>query len=538
MSKYKFDARLWASVQRPAQQPVKAASDNSDIHSQVCDVIRQCREGGIDITDGYDNWLHVGMALASEFGEGGRNYFHEVSQHNGGYNLAECDDKYTNILRTGRGEVTIATFFRIARDHGIDPSRTHTSNKKEGERSGDRKRQKTSMATVAEIKQYLDEHIVLRFNVITGEHEFHWLDENEFYEISDRDMNSIWSRICEKGMHARKEDIRSIIESDYSKDFNPFEAYFDSLPEWNPETCPDYIGQLAATVTINDSVLDFATTLKRWLVGMVASLKKKAVNEIILTLVGRQGIGKTKWFTNIYPKELSRYIHTKTNSSVLNKDDLFGLAEFGLIIIEEIDHMSPVMVNQLKACVTVENISDRPAYGHAKVHKRHISTFAATGNNIKFMNDPSGNRRFAAFEVTDIVDPYSYRVNYEGVFSQALYLFTNGEQYWFSREEMDLLNSNNNRFESVNIEEEMIQHFYRLPNPGEKPIYLTTAEILTRCNSGLPQKLSAQRIGTALTKLGFQPKKKTNSRGYLVVEKAIYEINNDRMVDFEEDMPF
>lgn len=72
---------------------------------------------GIDLTDGYSNWIEIGMALAN-LGEAGREFFHAVSSVYPSYDRAKADTKFTNLLRTTR-KVTIATFFHQCEAHGV-----------------------------------------------------------------------------------------------------------------------------------------------------------------------------------------------------------------------------------------------------------------------------------------------------------------------------------------------------------------------------------------------------------------------------------
>lgn len=78
---------------------------------------------GIDLTDGYSNWVEIGMALAN-LGEAGREFFHAVSSVYPGYDRAKADTKFTNLLRTTR-KVTIATFFHQCEVHGVTLDRTY-----------------------------------------------------------------------------------------------------------------------------------------------------------------------------------------------------------------------------------------------------------------------------------------------------------------------------------------------------------------------------------------------------------------------------
>jgi len=79
-----------------------------------------CREiaaHGIDITVTYDDWFHVGAALAS-LGERGRSLFHLVSSQNVKYRPDETDRKFTNCLHYVT-KISIGTFFHICSKYGV-----------------------------------------------------------------------------------------------------------------------------------------------------------------------------------------------------------------------------------------------------------------------------------------------------------------------------------------------------------------------------------------------------------------------------------
>lgn len=78
-------------------------------------VYQQIIEKGIDITDGYEAWFGIGCALANEFGEEGRQYFHELSQFNNSYNEHKTDYQYDSCLHSEKNNFTIGTFFYYAK---------------------------------------------------------------------------------------------------------------------------------------------------------------------------------------------------------------------------------------------------------------------------------------------------------------------------------------------------------------------------------------------------------------------------------------
>ena len=77
-----------------------------------------------ETTADYGDWLKVGFALASEFGEAGRRYFHDISSLYSGYNQEESDTKYSECLKSDNGRTDISTLFYLAKNQGITLRRT------------------------------------------------------------------------------------------------------------------------------------------------------------------------------------------------------------------------------------------------------------------------------------------------------------------------------------------------------------------------------------------------------------------------------
>lgn len=74
---------------------------------------------GIDITSDYTDWFRIGTAIASTYGEQGREYFHIISKFHNSYTIMECDKKYDQCLRDANPSITIGTIFHLAKQHGI-----------------------------------------------------------------------------------------------------------------------------------------------------------------------------------------------------------------------------------------------------------------------------------------------------------------------------------------------------------------------------------------------------------------------------------
>ncbi|MBQ5656692.1 MAG: PriCT-2 domain-containing protein, partial [Bacteroidaceae bacterium] len=91
----------------------------SDTATRVESLIAQLKASHTDITSGYTEWLKVGFAIASEFGETGRRYFHDISALYTGYDATECDKKYDECLKSDNGRTNIATLFYLAEQQGV-----------------------------------------------------------------------------------------------------------------------------------------------------------------------------------------------------------------------------------------------------------------------------------------------------------------------------------------------------------------------------------------------------------------------------------
>ena len=372
-------------------------------------------------------------------------------------------------------------------------------------------------ASVQEIRAFLDNHVMLRRNVIISRVEFRRPDSYmDWRPIDDRVVNSLWAQMSDD-KPVRVQDMFRVIESDYVPDFNPFTSYLESLPPWNGD---NNILVLSLSVMVKgdeDQRMLFYEYLRKWIVGMVAGwVDPNEVNHEILVLIGDQGIYKTTWFQYLLPPELRNYFYTKTNANRMSRDDLLTLAQYGLVCYEELDTMRPAELNQLKAAVTMQSIDERAAYAHYHEHRKHIASFCATGNKVQFLTDNTGNRRWMPFEVEAIDNPRTHPINYEGVFAEAYALYKQGFCHWVKSNEMDQLSEHNEAFESAMPELELIEENFRLPKPGDTIEFVTRTIIFQTISWNPTLKLKIENIGPAMDKLGFERTQHNKKRGYWV----------------------
>jgi hypothetical protein len=88
---------------------------------RLCGIIQA---KGIDLTQDYDDWVAIGLSLA-QLGEAGRKYYHIVCENYIGrngkkYSPEETNRKFDNYLAKRNGNITIASFFYICKQAGIE----------------------------------------------------------------------------------------------------------------------------------------------------------------------------------------------------------------------------------------------------------------------------------------------------------------------------------------------------------------------------------------------------------------------------------
>ena len=420
-------------------------------------------------------------------------------------------------------------------------------------------------ATVEEMEEFINGYMKFQMNMLTHQIETQliadaYTDRPEasachWQRLTDHIENSLWCAMQHHGMAVNLNELHTLLGSDFVKEYHPLKEYLDGLPPWDGET--DYIGRLAAMVHVKESPhsplqqdksrerndlsetpVRFADILKRWMVSMIAAaLNETVVNQVILTLIGRQGSYKTSFMQHILPPVLSEYYTTKSNSSRMTKDDLFTMTENLVINLEEIDTMPPSELNQLKAMVTQRYVDERRAYGRNKVHLPHVASFVATGNNLQFLTDDTGNRRWLPFEVEDIDSPWEADIPYEGIYSQTYALYQDiNFRYWFTDKEIQQLRGHVQQFEVPRPEYELILTYYRKPVGLERGVYTTSSQIIGRFgNTSL--RLSLQKVGRAMRELGFRQVKASNANYWVVVERTTEEVQHLLPAEAEQANP-
>ena len=124
-----FDPMAWASQNNANnnEQTSKTAPVTTTIAANPDDELAKAQATanellklGANIAESYDDYLHLGMALANGLGEQGHDIFHQLCAQSSKYREGDCEKKWQECLHKNDGRITIASFYKMAQDAGVD----------------------------------------------------------------------------------------------------------------------------------------------------------------------------------------------------------------------------------------------------------------------------------------------------------------------------------------------------------------------------------------------------------------------------------
>ena len=412
---------------------------------------------------------------------------------------------------TKQREATIRSCYKKTQEHG-----TWRLN-----RQG-RKQKETSMITLPEIRQWLSQRVEVVYNLVTDQTMFRLKIENGKVKIGCAEDNVQWSMVnvqwiqldervlcsirgqiaADTGKRVLKQDVRDVLNSDFSRLSHPVREYVEALPAWDSR---DRVKELCRHVSAQEPQY-FEWTLHKWLVAAVATwMSDLSSNHEIFVLIGAQGIYKTTFFRHLLPPQLRMYFWENAHNSFSSKDDHLALAENCLVEIEEIDLQSPRDISELKALATSEKVKERRPYARFREEKHRLASFCGSGNQERFLSDETGNRRWLCHKVDHIDDPRTWGLDYDQLYAQLRDELRQGFRYWFDPDEQRRVERQNEAFRIESDEEQLIRSRLRRPSAGEKVTLMNSGMICQFLNGGVVGRgLSTRKVGIIMTSLGFR----------------------------------
>jgi predicted P-loop ATPase len=366
------------------------------------------------------------------------------------------------------------------------------------------------------LEAYIKEKLCPRYNVVKSRIEVSKDGGNTYQPIIDRDVKSFLRQMKSLRIKTSIGEIDNILGSDFSPIYNPFEDYFTSL-EWDGA---DHIGNLLSLVDVKNNQY-FDAFFRKWIVAVVAcALDPNETNEQMLVFYGGQGVGKTTFMSKLIPTFLNDYAHTGSLSPD-KKDDMILLGEIFLCNLDELSSLTPKNIDIFKQILSMKKTTGiRRAYARYSESMAKHASFCGSTNNKNFLFDKTGNRRFLCFEIESIDIARLREINIDKVYAQVVSMYIEGFQYWFSSEENKTIDASNEEFVYLNEFETVILEEFFPTEESELKLTPTQVRNFLVHHSRISQHITPQKIGIALTNLGF---KSGRSNGRTVYTLGVHE---------------
>jgi putative DNA primase/helicase len=302
--------------------------------------------------------------------------------------------------------------------------------------------------------------------------------------------------------------------------YHPIKAYLDGL-KWDGY---GHIDDLATYFTdihakqptpCGDEPV-FKIFFKRWIVGAVAKVLAAKQNAM-LVLDGAQGIGKShfvRWLASGVP---SRYFIEKAINPEDKDDDvrlinkwIWEVPELGATT-KRADHEA------IKHFISKMEVTVRKPYGHYDVHKAAMASMIGTINNeVGFLNDATGNRRFLVCTLEDINKEYSLKIDVNQVWAEAVALYkSGGETEFLTQDETELQTCLNDTYM---VDDPMltglVEKLQANSNDLDPDHWASSVTILSALGYTQPRKADTMILAAAAKKLSLTKYKKNGVWGY------------------------
>jgi len=256
-----------------------------------------------------------------------------------------------------------------------------------------------------------------------------WDTEAGTRQITDVDYSQFAAYLeKEYGLHSKQKAIDAIANICSQNRYNPIFEWLEGL-KWDGE--PRTRGLLPMFLGADES--DYNTeVIELFMRGAIArALRPGTKFDHMIVLVGKQGIGKSTF--------LKRLAHQDAwfndNFNTIEGDNAVEKLR-GMWMVEMAELLSVKKakeVEAVKAFVTSTIDTIRPKYARETEQRPRVCVFAGTTNDMDFLSDPTGNRRFIpihcdAKERQEILFDDSYQEFFDQCWAEVYARWKDGER--------------------------------------------------------------------------------------------------------------
>lgn len=284
----------------------------------------------------------------------------------------------------------------------------------------------------------------------------------------------------ENGLKISKDNTFSFLAA--IADMNQYSPVCDFLEEaqkaYNGKQ--DYIRDMWANFELDPESgqdPDFCFFLfKLWLISAVRMAFNKGAESAqgVLVLVGKQGIGKTRFLYMLLPFKEWGAEGVSIDPQI--KDDVIKSTGFWIVELGEFgETLKKEKLDRLKQFFTASRDIYRKPFHREPVDEPRRTVFIGTVNGDGFLKDRTGDRRYWVIAVKAIGNN---PVDLKQFWGQVMHLaFVKKERHYLNTEEIQKLNRQNEPFKKITSEEEAIRNRLDWDSPPESWRWITPTEL-------------------------------------------------------------
>ena len=373
------------------------------------------------------------------------------------------------------------------------------------------------------VELFLSDNYNFRRNVLNGKLEFATKKSDgqlgDYRVLTQEALNSIVLRAKREEISEGnpKTEIQEYVNSEEVAVFNPIGDYLSSLPAWDRQ---NHVARLFSRLPgVSSEQLAYLSIWLRSTVAHWLQMDTLHGNEVVPTLIGPQGCGKTTFLRRLLPQHLREYYLDHLNLS--NKfDKEMALTNNLLVNLDELDAIRPSQHAALKQTLSKSKVNGRPIYGCSQQDRPRFASFVATTNNPHPLTDATGSRRYICLTIPEgrFIDN-SGNIDYDQLYAQVLHELRELEApYWFNNDEVARIQQLNQGYMEQKDMAEMIKLCFRQPKEGETAQNLNGTQMLEIISKQYPSVKVCQsarvHLAYALRELGYEQCKTTGNVKY------------------------
>ncbi len=284
--------------------------------------------------------------------------------------------------------------------------------------------------------------------------------------------------------------------------FSPVRDYLQSL-EWDgvsriERLVPEVLG--AEDNDLNRKMM------RTWFISACArGCEPGCKVDSVLVLVGPQGYRKSTFF-----RALGEPWFADTPLDLGSKDAYLAIASAWIYEVPEVESMiCRSHAGAVKAFLTSQSDKFRIPYEAGVSEIKRGCVIAGTTNETRFLEDPSGSRRFHVMTVTKRIDVARIKADRDQLFAEAMVAYRAGEKWWLDEADEGAREERSDAYQASDPWEEAIARYVAGKHDQSGMTLAAIMGSIPGMELAHQDKRSSMRVSQILKRLGYESVRST-----------------------------